>query len=86
MGITELPKEYCERGGKKGFFLELYKTVCKELTPEQEAHVQQIHGDTGPLLQFTQGLDCLRSRIKVEEAFPGKSAEEAKKMKEAGNK
>ena len=79
-------KEYDDASGAKGFFLPLYKAVCHEIGPEIAAKVEEVHADTEKLLQLTNGLEALNIRIKIEEAFPGKSGEEAKKMKEAGNK
>ena len=79
-------REYDEVSGAEGFFLPLYKEVCQQLGPELTSKVEEVHSDTEKLLQLTNGLEALNTRIKIKEAFPGKSAEEAKKMKEAGNK
>ena len=51
MAPLDLLKEYDERSGAKGFFLGLYKEVCQELSKEQEARVEEIHGDTEELLR-----------------------------------
>ena len=79
-------KEYDEASGAKGFFLPLYKALCQEIGLEISSKVEDVHSDTEKLLQLTNGLEALNTRIKIEEAFPGKSGEEAKKMREAGNK
>lgn len=86
MSSPELLREYDEKQGPSGFFLPLYKEVCKNLTKEQEKQVENVHGSIEELLVLTHGLGCLNSRIDIKEEYPGKSAEESKNMKEAGNK
>ena len=50
--------------------------MCLDLTSDQEGRVGEIHGDTTELLKFTHSLECVSKRIKIEEAWPRKSAEE----------
>ena len=68
-------REYDEVSGAEGFFLPLYKEVCQQLGPELTSKVEEVHSNTEKLLQLTNGLEALNTRIKIEEAFPGKSAE-----------
>ena len=86
MSRGETVKEYDERLEGTGFFLELYKSVCKDLTKEEEDHVESIKDDSKALFEFTYDLKCFKERLNIEEKFPGKDGGESKKMKEAGNK
>ena len=86
MSRGESLKEYDERRKESGFFFDLYKSMCKDMTKEEEAHVETIRDDSKALFEFTYNLKCFKERLNIEEKFPGKDAAESKKMKEAGNK
>ena len=79
-------KEYDEKRKDTGFFLELYKAVCKDMTKDQEEIVEKIKDDPAALFTFTYNLKCYEEKLKIEEKYPGKDAHESKKMKDAGNK
>ena len=86
MLVDDNIKEYDEKRKDNGFFFNLYKTVCKEMTDEQVNHVEVIKLHPEKLIDFTYNLKCYRERLKIEEKFPGKNEAESKKMKDLGNK
>ena len=86
MSGEENMREYDEKRKEIGFFLDLYKEVCKDMTKEEEDQVEVIRDDPKALFEFTYNLACYKERLKIEEKYPGKDASESKKMKEGGNK
>ena len=86
MSRGENMKEYDEKRMETGFFFDLYKSFCKDMTKEEEDHVAAIKDDPKTLFEFTYNLKCYKEKLNIEEKFPGKDASESKKMKEAGNK
>jgi len=79
-------KEYDEKRKDTGFFFDLYKDVCTDMTKEEEDQVAAIKDDPKALFTFTYNLACYKEKLKIEEKYPGKDAAESRKMKDAGNK